>query len=188
LMSDSPIRNIVIVGGGTAGWMSAAAFSRFLDDGQRRITLVESEQIGTIGVGEATIPPIREFNQRIGADAKEFPAASGATIKLAVEFAGWGTQDESYLHPFGELGQDFEGVGFHQFWLKYGGGAIEDYFLSAALPRRNRFAHPSTDTRSPVGRLIYAYHFDAGLYARFLRGMAEARGVRPVEGKLARPV
>jgi tryptophan halogenase len=187
-MQSSPVRKIVIVGGGTAGWMSAAAFSRFLDDGQRTITLVESEQIGTIGVGEATIPPIREFNQRIGIDEKEFLAASGATFKLAVEFVGWGTKDETYLHPFGDLGQDFEGVSFHQYWLKHRLGRIEDYFLSAQLARRNKFVHPSTDPRSPVGRLIYAYHFDAGLYAAFLRKFAEARGVSRVEGKIARPM
>jgi len=187
-MTNSPIRSIVIVGGGTAGWMSAAAFSRFLDDGQRTITLVESDQIATIGVGEATIPPIREFNQRIGVDEKEFLAATGATIKLAVEFVGWGKSSESYLHPFGELGQDFEGVSFHQFWLKHRGGRIEDYFLSSALARRNRFVHPSTDPRSPIGRLIYAYHFDAGLYAAFLRKMAKARGVARIEGKITRPV
>jgi tryptophan halogenase len=187
-MSGSPIRSIVIVGGGTAGWMCAAAFSRFLDDGQRTITLVESEEIGTIGVGEATIPPIREFNQRIGVDERDFIAATGATIKLGIEFAGWGKAGESYLHPFGDMGQDFEGVGFHQFWLKHRLGRVEDYFLSTALARRGRFAHPSADPRSPLGRLVYAYHFDAGLYAAYLRRIAEGRGVRRIEGKIVRPV
>lgn len=186
-MEEGPIRNVVIVGGGTAGWMTAAAFSRFLDDGRRTITLVESEEIATIGVGEATIPPIREFNQRIGADEREFLAASGATIKLAIEFVSWTRKGELYYHPFGDLGQDFEGVGFHQFWLKHRPGPLDDYFLSTALARRNRFAHPSTDPRSPLGRLVYAYHFDAGLYAAFLRKLAEARGVTRIEGKVAGP-
>lgn len=186
-MTD-PIRNVVIVGGGTAGWMTAAAFARFLDDGQRKITLIESDAIGTIGVGEATIPPIREFNQRIGADERDFLAATGATIKLGIRFTGWTRPGEIYHHPFGDLGQDFEGVGFHQFWLKHRLGEIDDYFLTTALARDNRFAHPSSDPGSPVSRLIYAYHFDAGLYAHFLRGLAERRGVQRLEGKIAKPV
>jgi tryptophan 7-halogenase len=187
-MAAAPIRNIVIVGGGTAGWMCAAAFSRFLDDGQRTITLVESDEIGTIGVGEATIPPIREFNQRIGADEQDFLAATGGTIKLGIKFNGWSKPGESYLHPFGDMGQDLAGVSLYQFWLKYRQGELDDYFLSAALARHNRFQHPSSDPRSPIGRLTYAYHFDAGLYAAFLRRLAEARGVQRIEGKIVRPV
>ncbi|HLV06903.1 MAG TPA: tryptophan halogenase family protein [Croceibacterium sp.] len=183
-MQQSSISRIVIVGGGTAGWMAAAAFSRFLDDGRRTITLVESEEIGTIGVGEATIPPIRDFNHRIGVDEREFLAATGGTIKLGIEFRNWGKAGERYLHPFGDLGFDFEGVGFHQFWLKHRLGGLEDYFLTAPMARRNRFAHPSTDPRSALGQLTYAYHFDAGLYARFLRRLAEARCVQRVEGKI----
>jgi tryptophan halogenase len=186
-MQGSPVRNVVIVGGGTAGWMCAAAFSRFLDDGQRTITLVESDEIGTIGVGEATIPPIRDFNHRIGVDEREFLAATGATIKLGIEFRNWTRPGESYLHPFGDMGPDFEGVSFHQFWLRHRAGRLEDYFLTTALARKNRFAHPASDPRSPIGRLTYAYHFDAGLYAAFLRRMAEARGVRRIEGKIVQP-
>lgn len=182
------IRNIVIVGGGTAGWMTAAAFSRFLDDGQRTITLIESDTIGTIGVGEATIPPIREFNHRLGINEKDFLAATGATIKLGIDFKGWLGDGSSYLHPFGEMGQDLEGVSFHQFWLKHRLGELEDYFLSSALGRLDRFVHPSASPQSAIGRLIYAYHFDAGLYARFLRGFAETLGVRRIEGKIAQPV
>jgi len=185
---QAPIRSVVIVGGGTAGWMCAAAFARFLDDGQRTITLVESDEIGTIGVGEATIPPIREFNQRIGVDEAEFLAATGGSFKLGIEFVGWGKPGERYLHPFGDMAQDFEGVGFHQFWLKHRVGSLEDYFLTTALARRNRFAHPSSAPRSPIGRLTYAYHFDAGLYAGYLRRLAEARGVTRIEGKIVRPV
>jgi tryptophan halogenase len=185
-MEQGSIRNVVIVGGGTAGWMTAAAFSRFLDDGQRTITLVESDEIGTIGVGEATIPPIREFNQRIGVDEREFLSATGGTIKLGIDFRNWGKAGESYLHPFGDLGFDFEGVSFYQYWLRHRPGPLEDYFLTAPMARRSRFAHPSTDPRSPVGQLTYAYHFDAGLYAAFLRRVAEARGVRRIEGKIVR--
>lgn len=181
-----PVRRVVIVGGGTSGWMAAAAFSRFLDDGERRIVLVESEEIGTIGVGEATIPPIREFNQRIGVDEAEFIAATGASFKLGIEFRGWGTADSAYLHPFGEPGQDFEGIAFHQFWLKHRQGALEDYFLTAALARANRFAPPAAAAPAPIRNLAYAYHFDAGLYAGFLRRLAESRGVERVEGRITR--
>ena len=187
MTAAGPIRNIIIVGGGTAGWMAAAACARVLDDGQRRITLIESDEIGTIGVGEATIPPIREFNQRLGINEAEFLAATGGSIKLGIEFVGWGRIGETYLHPFGEAGADFEGVAFHQYWLKHRKGGLEDYFLSAALARKNRFAHPSTAPRSPLGSMAYAYHFDAGRYAAFLRKYAEAHGVTRIEGRITGP-
>ncbi|MBR0552529.1 tryptophan halogenase family protein [Stakelama marina] len=183
-----PVRKLVIVGGGTAGWMVAAAAARFLTDGQRTITLVESDAIGTVGVGEATIPPIRSFNQMLGIDEGEFVRATGATMKLGIEFVGWGVAGDRYLHPFGDLGYDFEGVAFHQFWLKHRGqpdiGALDDYWLSAAAIRAGRFAPPAPDPRSPLSTLAYAYHFDATLYARFLRERAEAGGVTRVEGRI----
>ena len=183
-MSD-PVSSIVIVGGGTAGWMAAAAAARFLNDGKRSITLIESDAIGTVGVGEATIPPIREFNHRLGIDEREFVRATGATIKLGIEFVNWARKGDRYLHPFGELGHDFEGVAFHQYWLKHRIGALEDYWMTAQAARRDRFAHPAADPRTPLGGLAYAYHFDAGLYAAFLRRRAEAGGVGRVEGKIA---
>lgn len=185
----APITSIVIVGGGTAGWMAAAAASRFLNDGRRTITLVESDTIGTVGVGEATIPPILQFNAMLGIDEAEFVAATGATFKLGIEFVDWGAVGDRYLHPFGKTGRDFDGVAFHQYWLKHrrqmGTGDYQRFSMSAQAAAANRFAPPVNDPRSPASQLAYAYHFDAGLYARFLRGRAEAQGVRRVEGRIA---
>jgi tryptophan halogenase len=187
-MTATPIRRVVIVGGGTAGWMAAAAAARFLNDGQRTITLVESDAIGTVGVGEATIPPIRAFNARLGIDEAAFLRATGGTPKLGIEFVDWGAVGERYIHPFGTHGRDIEGLNFHQAWLRLRGapgiGAIEDYAMAAVAARAGRFAPPSPDPRSPLSGLDYAYHFDAGLYAAFLRRHAEAQGTVRVEGRI----
>jgi tryptophan halogenase len=187
-MSGEPIGRVVIVGGGTAGWMAAAAAARFLDDGQRTITLIESDEIGTVGVGEATIPPIRGFNARLGIDEAEFLRATGGTPKLGIEFVGWRDGGDRYMHPFGTYGRDIEGLNFHQLWLKLrhqpGIGAMDDYSMSAVAARAGRFAPPSPDPRSPLSGLEYAYHFDAGLYAGFLRARAEAQGAKRVEGRI----
>lgn len=186
---SSPIRELVIVGGGTAGWMMAAAAARFLDDGRRRITLVESEAIGAVGVGEATIPPIRDFLAHLGIPEPEFIAATNATMKLGIEFHGWGAPGGRYVHPFGEQGRPFSGVDFHMAWLKHrdaeGVGGIEDYWPAAVAARDARFAPPSADPRSPLSQLAYAYQFDAGLFAAYLRRRAEAGGVVRVEGRIA---
>ncbi len=183
------IRSLVIVGGGTAGWMAAAAAARFLSDGQRSITLIESEAIGTVGVGEATIPPLRDFNRLLGIEEAEFLRETGATMKLGIEFVNWGRLGDRYFHSFGKPGHDFQGVAFHQYHAKYRGrpdvGALTDYCLGAQAAYRGRFAPPSGDPRSPLGSLSYAYHFDAGRYAAFLRRRAEAGGVRRIEGKIA---
>jgi tryptophan halogenase len=188
-MSVAPIRELVIVGGGSAGWMMAAAASRFLNDGRRRITLVESEAIGTVGVGEATIPPIRDFNAMLGIDERAFVAATGATMKLGIAFDGWGAPDERYVHAFGTLGRDFSGIDFHMAWWKHRGaagvGPLEDYWPAAVAARGNRFAPPASDTRSPLSQLAYAYHFDAARYAAFLRRHAEEGGVHRIEGRIA---
>jgi len=176
------------VGVRTAGWMAAAAMSRFLDNGRRTFTLVESDAIGTVGVGEATIPPILAFNSMLGIDEKEFVAATQATFKIGIEFVDWAALGERYIHPFGTIGHDFEGVSFHQFWLKHRGkpgiGSIYDYSMAAVAARENRFARPEPDPRSPLSQMAYAYHCDAGLYAAFLRGRAERQGVKRVEGKI----
>jgi tryptophan halogenase len=187
-MSGAPIERVVIVGGGTAGWMAAAAAARFLDDGQRTITLIESDAIGTVGVGEATIPPIRGFNALLGIDEAEFLRATGGTPKLGIEFVGWTNGTDRYIHPFGTHGRDIEGLNFHQLWLKLrheaGIGGIDDYSMAAVAARGRRFAPPSPDPRSPLSGLEYAYHFDAGLYAGYLRGRAEAQGAKRIEGRI----
>ncbi|MCX7283327.1 MAG: tryptophan 7-halogenase [Novosphingobium sp.] len=183
-----PIETVVIVGGGTAGWMAAAAASRFLDDGRRKIVLVESEEIGTVGVGEATIPPILNFNALLGIPEEEFVRETQATFKLGIEFANWGALGERYMHPFGSIGRDFEGVAFHQIWAKFreqaGLGPITDYSMACVAAAAGKFAPPSADPRTPMSQLGYAYHFDAGLYARFLRKYAEAGGVVRHEGRI----
>ena len=113
------IKNIVIVGGGTAGWMTAAAFARFAQKGLANVTVVESKDIGIVGVGEATIPPILGFNKLIGINEADMMSAVGGTFKLGIQFVNWGKQGESYFHPFGNYGYEIEGVAFHQIWHKF---------------------------------------------------------------------
>ena len=187
-MSDHAIRKIVIVGGGTAGWMAAAALSALLEKSALEIVLVESDEIGTVGVGEATIPPLIAFNKMLGIGEDEFLAASQGTFKLGIEFVDWGAVGERYFHPFGPHGQDFRGVHFHQLYLREGKRRplpdIREWSMSAAAAGLGRFARPAPDAQLPLSQLAYAFHFDAGLYARFLRAYAEREGVTRVEGKI----
>ena len=181
-------RRIVIVGGGSAGWMTAAALSRMLDPRAFAVTLIESEEIGTVGVGEATIPDMLNFNRMLGIEEAEFLRETDATFKLGIEFRGWRREGEAYFHPFGDHGADMQGIDFHQYWLRLASegkaGPIEDYSVCAAAAYKNRFALPAKDPRSAASRIAYAYHFDAVGYARFLRRYAEARGVVRIEGKV----
>jgi len=189
-MSEPGIRDIVILGGGTAGWMTAAALSRALAGSDRKVTLIESDEIATIGVGEATIPTIHWFNQLVGLDEAEFLRETKATYKLGVQFDGWNGPGSAYLHPFGTFGPPGDGVMFlHRLIRARLGGlsaSTEDFSLTTQAARAGRFAHPVGDPRSLRSTLGYAYHFDAGLYARYLRRHAEARGVTRVEGKVVR--
>ena len=190
-MPDMPhaIRSVLIVGGGTAGWMTAAALAHACPRGLT-ITLVESDEIGTVGVGEATIPPIRLFNQTLGIDEAEFLRETKGSFKLGIEFVGWGREGHRYFHPFGTHGKSFDLVPVHQHWLAAGGAEglvppLDDLSMAWGAAKRGRFAAPMADPRSVASTFDYAYHFDAGLYARFLRRYAEARGVVRVEGRIA---
>ena len=150
------------------------------------IDLVESAQIGTVGVGEATLPHLRFFNQRLGIDEPEFMQRTQATYKLGIEFANWGRLGDAYIHPFGDFGRSINGIGFHHYWLRMreeGRGLdIGDYSLPVVAARGNRFAYPSDDPESVLSSYSYAYQLDSSLYAAYLREFAEARGVRRHEG------
>ena len=187
-MPDMPdaIRSVLIVGGGTAGWMTAAALAHACPRGLT-ITLVESDEIGTVGVGEATIPPIRLFNQTLGIDEAEFLRETKGSFKLGIEFVGWGREGHRYFHPFGTHGKSFDLVAVHQHWLAAGGAEgvvppLDDLSMAWGDAKRGRFAAPMADPHSVASTFDYAYHFDAGLYARFLRRYADARGVVRDEG------
>jgi len=187
-MPDMPIRDVVVVGGGTAGWMAAAALCRLHRNGTTSITVVESDEIGIVGVGEATIPPIQTYNSMLGVDEREMLRASQGTYKLGIEFVNWGRLGDVYLHPFGSFGRSIEAISFHQFWLKYHplglAAPISEYNVTAMAAKLNRFYHPNPEPGTVMNSFAYAYHFDASLYGRFLRSYAEARGVKRVEGKI----
>jgi tryptophan halogenase len=180
------VRDIVIVGGGTAGWMAAAILARRLAHGFGAIRVVESADIGIIGVGEATIPPIRLFNNALGIDEDEFLRKTRGTIKLGIEFRNWSKPGREYFHPFGAHGTRLEQVSLHQDWLKLrhvgDRSSFEEYSLNTVAARLGRVSAAPDDSLSPV--FAYAYHFDAALYAGYLRGYAEARGVERLEGKV----
>jgi tryptophan 7-halogenase len=183
------LKHIVIVGGGAAGWMTAAALSRLLGPQDVSLTLVESDEIGIIGVGEATIPDMLQFNLFLGIAEDELMRATQATFKLGIEFVDWTGPGSNYFHPFGFHGVDIDGVDFHQYWLRCRANghahSIGEYCQTELLARRGKFAFPDLRTPgTPASYLRYAYHFDATLYARFLRDYAERRGVKRVEGKV----
>jgi tryptophan halogenase len=186
--SDPRIRTIVIVGGGTAGWMAAATMGRFMNNGYTRTVLIESDEIGIIGVGEATIPPILNFNKMLGINENEFIAATNGAYKLGIEFVDWGKIGDRYFHPFGAYGHEIHGVNFHQFYLREAARRpmpdISEYCMSAAAAMMGKMGRPAPGAQSPIRGLTYAYHFDASLYAKFLRKYAEAAGVARVEGKI----
>ena len=182
-MSQSSPLEIVIAGGGSAGWIAAATFARFLGD-CASITLVESDEIGTVGVGEATIPQIHKLVNGLGLDQAEFLRATNATFKLGIEFADWMGEGSSYIHSFGYTGRGVGLIPFRQLWLRARAlglaGEFGDYNFNIAAARLGRMSNKAATNTVP--ELSYAYHFDASLFARMLRGYAEERGVRRVEG------
>jgi len=184
-MTDRPLVNVVVVGGGTAGWMTAAAIAKLLPD-DARVRLVESEEIGIVGVGEATLPHIRAFIQRLGLDEAEFMARTHATFKLGIEFRDWGRIGDSYIHPFGAFGRAVDDVPFHHYWRRLAdrAGPIERYSLPIMAARAARFAPPDPDPASLLATFGYAYQFDATRFAPWLREVAEAAGARRTEGRV----
>jgi tryptophan halogenase len=186
-MSALPYR-IVIVGGGTAGWMAAAILARLLPAARYAITLIESDEIGTVGVGEATIPQLQLVNAVLGIDEDAFMRATAATYKLGIEFVGWGAPDSRYIHAFGNTGRPIGQTPFQHFWRRgttLGEPAsLDAYCLNAAAAYAGRFARGPEAQSKMLGGLVHAFHFDAGRYAAFLRHYAEARGVTRVEGRI----
>ena len=184
-MKINKIQNVVIVGGGSAGWITASLLAKVLGK-VLNISLVESEQIGTVGVGEATIPPIINFNNALGISETEFLKATNGTIKLGIEFDNWGQQNDSYMHAFGEIGKNFPFCDFHHFYTKSKQcGSIAsfwDYSLNYQAAKHNKFANVSKIEGTNLPGISYAYHFDAGLYAQFLRKFSENLGVKRIEG------
>lgn len=183
------IERIVIVGGGTAGWMAAAVLSRIKAGRDVEITLVESEAIGTVGVGEATIPPFVDFNKLLEMDERELLAAVQGTFKIGIQFVDWGRQGDSYLHPFGNYGYEMGGIAFHQLWhrLRQNGDQrpIQAFNLETMAAYFGKFARTGDYQRDDLPPMNYAYHIDATRYAGFLRGYAEQRGVVRREGRVA---
>ena len=187
-MSDNRIEHVVIVGGGTAGWMTAAAMAKVLKNQYCNIHVIESEDIGTVGVGEATIPQIQLYNRLLGLDEDDFVRRTQGTFKLGIQFVNWSHIGSSYIHAFGDVGKDMDAIQFYHYWLKlYQAGEVPDigeYTLTAIAARKGKFMRSIDAGNSPLSNIAYAFHFDAGLYARYLREYSEQLGVVRTEGKI----
>lgn len=187
-MSENCLKKVLIVGGGTSGWMCAALLLHSLGK-KYEIALIESDEIATVGVGEATIPSIIKFNSLIGIDEDEFMRQTQATFKLGIQFKNWGALGDSYIHGFGSMGQKTGLVDFHHYWLKahQAGKAsrFDDYSINLLACERNKFTRANmANPNSPLADLRHAFHFDAGLFARYLRTYSEKLGVKRTEGKI----
>jgi tryptophan halogenase len=186
-MPGSAIRRIVIVGGGSSGWMAAAGLSVAVGRRVEEISLVESAQIGTVGVGEATLPTLRAFNATLGLDEIDFIRKTQATFKLGIEFRGWNPR-RTFFHGFSDFGPDMRGVSPHQLWLKMRAAGDErsyaDCSITTVAAGLGRFAPPIPNRGSVLGSYSYAFQFDAAAYAAYLRGFAERRGVKRIEGRI----
>ena len=187
-MSDGPKLRVIVVGGGTAGWMTAAALMKLVS-ARCEVHLVESEAIGIVGVGEATLPHIRGFNERLGINEAEFMAATRATFKLGIEFRDWGKPGDSYIHPFGTFGSGKSTIPFHHYWSRLRdvsdtAAAIGEYSMAVTMAYMNRFTRPDPDPDKIESTFNYAYQFDATLFAPHLRQIAEKLGTRRTEGRI----
>ncbi|KPH92925.1 tryptophan halogenase [Pseudoalteromonas porphyrae] len=187
-MQQQKIKQVIIAGGGSAGWITASLLNKVLGK-VIEITLIESDQIGTVGVGEASIPPIQHLNGALGIRESEFIKATQATIKLGIEFENWREQNHKYMHAFGDIGKDFPFCEFYNFWLKakQQGNATDfwDFSLNYQAAKQHKFTHLQHIPNTQLTGLNYAYHFDATLYGEFLKELAISRGVKRIEGKIA---
>lgn len=187
-LQSNQVKKVVIVGGGTAGWMTAAALSKKFAQVAIQIELVESDTIGTVGVGEATLPHIRFFNETLGIDERTFMRETQATFKLGIELCDWGRVGDRYIHPFGDYGLDISNVPFYQYWLKLKnhnvGGSLDDYAYVIKAAEQGKFSFPNEGKTKLEQNFSYAYQFDSSLYTKFLRRYAEQRGVIRTEGKV----
>jgi tryptophan 7-halogenase len=184
-MSEHPVRKILIVGGGTAGWMAAAAFGTVMPN--VKVELVESDEIGIVGVGEATIPQINLFNATLGISDAAMLRETQATYKLGIEFSGWSHPGQSYFHPFGAFGVPINGLDFWHFWIRSGRQTPLHHFnANSVAAAAGRFAkiNPQPPANSPLSKLFSAFHFDASLYAQLLRRVAEGNGIVRHEGRI----
>ncbi|MGI2174533.1 tryptophan halogenase family protein [Shewanella ulleungensis] len=194
-MDQTTIKNIVIVGGGTSGWMTAAMLAKLFNK-QLDITLIESDVIGTIGVGEATIPPLQIFNSVLGIKESDFINATQATYKLGIEFEHWYQQGDSYMHAFGNIGRDLGFTSFHHYWLcaqaahnadsdtQYNPADFWRYSINYQAAKHNKFQPIANIPNAQMSGITHAYHFDASLYASMLQQYCSQRGVTRVEGKI----
>ncbi|WP_337880368.1 tryptophan halogenase family protein [Rheinheimera sp.] len=187
-MQQKPVKKVVILGGGTAGWISASLLVKILGK-VLDISLVESDDIGIVGVGEATIPPIQSLNAALGLQEEDFLRETMGSIKLGIQFEHWGAVGDSYMHAFGTVGKDFPFCHFNHFWRRSEqlgmGYGYWDFSLNYQASLQNKFSKLDRIEGVNLGGLTYAYHFDAGLYARFLRKYSESVGVKRIEGKVA---
>lgn len=183
------VKSIVIAGGGTAGWMAAAKLSQHFSNTDITITVIESSAIGTVGVGEATIPTLRRFYQSLGMDDMEVMRKTNATVKLGIEFQDWYKPNTSFIHPFGLFGHEANGIRFHHYWLKLqqlgDTAGLEKYSLGIALARANKFTFPAEKPSSPLSVFDWALHFDAGLFANLMREYALEKGVVHIDAKIS---
>ncbi|HEY0892586.1 MAG TPA: tryptophan halogenase family protein [Cellvibrio sp.] len=187
-MQHYRVNHIVIVGGGTAGWMTAARLAKHFAQTSVKITLVESSQLGTVGVGEATIPTLRRFYQALGMSDLDVIRKTGATVKLGIEFQDWHRQGSSFVHPFGLFGHEANGIRFHHYWLKLRDSgdqaALEEYSLAIAMARANKFTLPLENPASPLSIFDWALHFDASLFAQLMRDYALEKQVEYQDAKV----
>jgi tryptophan halogenase len=187
-MEQREVRSVVIAGGGTAGWMAAAALVRVLGP-RMSITVIESSEIGIVGVGEATIPAIAAFNRMVKIDEDDFLRHTQGTFKLGIEFIDWWQKGQAYMHAFGPVGRDLAYIPFHHYWLRDqaqgSAGSLWDYSLNWLAAKQGRFARLERVPDSPLAGLAWAFHFDASLYGAYLSGIAQKMGVRRIDAKIS---